>query len=135
MSKSIQEIQGIGPAYQELLKQENILTTEKLLAMGGNKAGRKQLADRTAISEKKILSWVNMCDLFRISGVAGQFAELLEGAGVDTVKELRNRNAENLAAKMAEVNKEKRLCKVSPGATAVAKWIEQAKTLEPMVTH
>lgn len=135
MSKSIQEIQGIGPTYMELLKQENINTTGKLLEVGGNKAGRKQLAEKTTISEKKILSWVNMCDLFRISGVAGQFAELLEGAGVDTVKELRNRNAENLAAKMAEVNNEKNLCKVSPGATAVAKWIEQAKTLEPMVTH
>lgn len=135
MSKSIQEIQGIGPTYRELLKQESIVTTEKLLEVGGSKAGRKQLAEKTTISEKKILSWVNMCDLFRITGVAGQFAELLEGSGVDTVKELRNRNAENLAAKMAEVNSERKLCKVSPNASTVTKWIEQAKTLEPMVSH
>ena len=76
-----------------------------------------------------------MCDLFRINGVAGQFAELLEGAGVDTVKELRNRNADNLAEKMAEVNEQKKLCKKSPSAKVVTGWVEQAKTLEPMVTH
>lgn len=135
MTKSIQQIEGIGPAFSEKLKDAGIYTTEKLLEMGGSKSGRKALAEKTSISEKNILSWVNMCDLFRISGVAGQFAELLEGSGVDTVKELRNRNAENLAAKMAEVNAEKHLCKVSPNVTMVAKWIEQAKTLDPMVTH
>ncbi len=76
-----------------------------------------------------------MSDLFRINGIAGQFAELLEGAGVDTVKELRNRNAENLVTKMAEVNNEKKLCKVSPGLTVVIKWIDQAKNLPPMVSY
>ena len=76
-----------------------------------------------------------MCDLFRIKGVAGQFSELLEGAGVDTVKELRNRNAENLAEKMAEVNKAKRLCKVSPSSKTVTRWVAQAKEMAPMVTY
>ncbi|MCP4077990.1 MAG: DUF4332 domain-containing protein [Gammaproteobacteria bacterium] len=135
MSKNTQDVEGIGPRYAELLKQEGIVTIEKLLEVGCSKSGRKALAKKTSINEKNILKWINMCDLFRINGVAGQFAELLEGAGVDTVKELRTRNAENLAAKMAEVNNEKKLCKTSPGATTVSKWIDQAKTLEPIVTH
>ena len=135
MSYSIQEIEGIGPKYAEILKQENIHTTDKLLEVCGNKAGRKLIAEKTAISEKNLLTWVNMSDLFRLTGVAGQFAELLEGAGVDTIKELRNRNAENLTAKMAEVNAQKKLCKVSPNLGSVQKWIEQAKTLMPVVTH
>ena len=135
MTKSIQDVEGIGPKYAELLKQEGINTAGKLLEIGGTKSGRKALAEKTSINEKIILKWVNMCDLFRISGVAGQFAELLEGAGVDTVKELRNRNAENLAEKMAEVNKEKNLCKASPSAKTVIKWVEQAKEMEPMVSH
>ena len=75
-----------------------------------------------------------MSDLFRINGVAGQFAELLEGAGVDTVKELRTRNAANLAEKMAEVNKKKHLCKATPGAKTVTKWVAEANKLTPMVT-
>jgi predicted flap endonuclease-1-like 5' DNA nuclease len=135
MTKSIQTIEGIGPKYAEILKANGVTTTGKLLEMGAGRAGRKALAEKTSINESSILKWVNMCDLFRINGVAGQFAELLEAAGVDTVKELRNRNAENLAEKMAEVNKAKRLCKTTPGAKIVTKWVEEAKTLNPMVTH
>lgn len=135
MSKSIQSVEGIGPKYAEMLKQTGIETTSNLLEVGGNKSGRKALAEKTSISESSILKWVNMCDLFRVNGIAGQFAELLEGAGVDTIKELRTRNAENLVEKMAALNEEKHLCKTSPGLKTVSKWIEQAKTLEPMVSH
>lgn len=135
MSKSIQDVEGIGPKYAELLKQEGINTTDKLLEIGGTPAGRKALAAKTSINDSSILKWVNMCDLFRIKGVAGQFAELLEGAGVDTVKELRNRNAENLAEKMAEVNGVKKLCKVCPSAKVVTGWVDQAKTLDPKVSY
>jgi len=135
MSRNIREVEGIGPKYEEVLKQHGIDTTDKLLEAGGDRLGRKKLADKTSINESSILKWVNMCDLFRIKGVAGQFAELLEGAGVDTVKELRNRNANNLALQMSEVNEAKRLCKTTPSEKIVAIWIQQAKTMEPGVTH
>ncbi len=135
MTRSIQDIEGIGPKYAQLLNQAGIRTTSKLLEVGGNRAGRKLLAEKTSINEKNILKWVNMADLFRITGIAGQFSELLESAGVDTVKELRTRNAENLAEKMAEVNKKKRLCKTTPSTKMVTKWVAQASKLEPMVTY
>ncbi len=135
MSKSIQSVEGIGPKFGEILKEAGVSTTDKLLEAACSKKGRKELSEKTSLSESNILKWVNMCDLFRIKGVAGQFAELLEGSGVDTVKELRNRNAENLADKMAEVNEQKHICKVSPGVSVVSDWIDQAKSLEPMVTH
>jgi len=135
MSKSVREVEGIGPKYAELLKQHGIDTTDKLLEAGCDRSGRKELAEKTSINESSILKWVNMCDLFRIKGVAGQFAELLEGAGVDTVKELRNRNAKNLAIQISEVNEDRRLCKATPSAKIVAIWIQQAKTMEPRVTH
>lgn len=135
MSRNIQDVEGIGPKYAELLKQAGVNTTSRFLEVAGNRKGRKELAEKTSISESSILKWANMCDLFRIKGVAGQFAELLEGAGVDTVKELRNRNADNLSLQMAEVNKARHLCKATPSSKTVANWIEQAKTLDPMVTH
>ena len=135
MSRNIQNVEGIGPKYAEMLRQHGIDTTEKLLELCCSRAGREELAEKTSISSSRILKWVNMCDLFRINGVAGQFAELLECAGVDTIKELRNRNAENLAMQMAEVNAEKRLCKSSPSTRTVADWIRQAKALEPLVTY
>ena len=135
MSRNIQDVEGIGPTYAQVLKDDGITTTDEFLEVCGSRKGRKDLAGRTSLNESNILMWVNMCDLFRINGVAGQFAELLEGSGVDTVKELRNRNAENLAVKMGEVNDVKNLCKVSPSADVVSKWIDQAKGLEPMVTY
>ncbi len=80
MSKSIREVEGIGPKFAEILKQDGIVTVEKLLEVGCSKSGRKALAEKTSINEKTILKWVNMCDLFRVNGVAGQFAELLKGS-------------------------------------------------------
>ena len=135
MSKSIQDIIGIGPKDAGLLFQEGIYTSSKLLEVGGNRSGRKVLAIKTSISEANILKWVNMCDLFRIKAVSRKFAELLEDSGVATVKQLGNCNAANLAQKMAAVNKHKHLCKTTPNATIVAGWIVQAKILEPIVTH
>jgi len=135
LSRNIQDIEGIGPKYAGMLKLHGIDTTDKLLQAGGNRPGRKELSEKTSINESNILKWVNMCDLFRIKGIAGQFAELLEGSGVDTIKELRNRNAANLSLQMAEVNEAKNLCKSTPSEKIVALWIQQAKSMESMVTH
>ena len=132
---NIAEIEGIGPAYAEKLGKANIKTVEGLLKDGASKKGRQSIAEASGIDEGKILDWVNMADLFRIKGVAGQFAELLKASGVDTVKELRNRNAENLHAKLVEVNEAKKLTKVVPGVEKIAAFIEEAKGLEPMVTY
>ena len=100
-----------------------------------NPKGRKDTAAKTGLSESQLLKWANMADLMRISGIGEEFSELLEAAGVDTVKELRNRNADNLAEKMAEVNAQKKLTRALPPAKTVAKWVEQAKTLEPVLTY
>ena len=99
------------------------------------RARRSTISSKTQISEARILKWVNHADLFRINGVAGQFAELLEGAGVDTVKELRHRNAENLTAKMDEINEQKKLVRRTPSAKVVSAWIEQARKLTPKISH
>ncbi len=135
MSKRIEDIEGIGPKHGEALRRAGITSVAKLLDAGSDRKGRKDLSDRTGISEKQLLKCVNMADLFRIKGVASQYAELLECAGVDTVKELRNRNPDSLAEKMTAVNTEKRLTRQSPSVKSVRKWVSQAKTLPPKVTY
>ncbi len=135
MNRKIEDIEGIGPKYAEMLGQAGITHTGQLLARGGQTKGREEIAERCGINDKLVLKWVNMSDLFRIKGVAGQYAELLEAAGVDTVKELRHRNAENLAEKMREVNREKRLVRAAPSVKSVASWVEQAGKLEPAVYY
>ena len=131
----IEEIEGIGPATAEKLLADGITHTDKLLESGCTKKGRAAIAEKCGLSEKQVLKWVNMADLFRINGVAGEYAELLECAGVDTVVELATRNAANLAAKMAEVNEEKKLTRKVPSEKVVQGWIDQAKELPRKVTH
>lgn len=135
MSYKIDEIEGIGSAYGEKLEAAGVKTTDDLLERAATKKGRSELAEATGISEKLILKWANHADLFRIKGVAGQFAELLEAAGVDTVKELRHRVAANLVAKMEEVNSVRNLCNRVPSESEVQKMIEQAKEIEPKITY
>lgn len=135
MSYPVADIEGIGGAVAAKLGDAGVKTTADLLEHCGSAAGRKAVAGKTGIDEKKLLSFVNMADLMRIIGVAGEFSELLEAAGVDTVKELQHRNAENLVGKMAEVNEKKKLTRRTPAASEVARWIDQAKSLPPMISH
>lgn len=132
----ISDIEGIGPAYAEKLQQANVRSVGALLKVGGAKKGRKDLAEKTSVDEKLILKWVNMADLYRVKGVGSEYSELLEKAGVDTVKELATRNAENLHAKMVEVNSEGRgLVRLVPGLKNVQNWVKEAKSLDPVVTY
>ena len=135
MSYKIEEIEGIGPAYAEKLRAAGICTTEALLEKCASRKGREAIAEATEISEKLILKWTNHADLFRIKGVAGQFAELLEAAGVDTVKEFRHREAANLYPRLVEVNEQRNLCNRVPSEAELVKMIEQAKALEPKITY
>lgn len=135
MSYKIQEIQGIGPAYAEKLIAAGITTSDLLLEKGQTPKGRKELEEATGLSSKLILTWVNHADLFRVKGIGPQFAELLEAAGVDTVKELATRNAENLAKKMLEVNEAEHRVKRVPVVAEVQKMIDLAKELPGVVTY
>lgn len=135
MAYKIEEIEGIGTVYADKLEAAGVKTTEDMLERGATKKGRQDLAEETGISEKLILKWTNHADLFRIKGVAGQFAELLEAAGVDTVKEFRHRVAENLVPKMVEINEARNLCNRVPSVTEVQRMIDQAKELEPRITY
>ncbi|MEN8802426.1 MAG: DUF4332 domain-containing protein [Arenicellales bacterium] len=128
-------IEGIGKAYSAKLEEAGIGTLEDLLKVCCEKKGRKEISEKSGISEKLVLNWVNRADLSRIKGVSTQYADLLECAGVDTVPELAQRNPENLQAKMAEINGEKNLVRKVPTASLVQDWVAQAKELPRLVTH
>ncbi len=135
MAYNVETIEGVGTVYAEKLNAAGVKTTENLLAKCATSKGRKELAEETGISDKLILKWTNHSDLMRINGVAGQFAELLEAAGVDTVKELKHRVPANLKAKLDEVNAEKNLVNRVPNLPEVEKMIAQAKELEAVITY
>ena len=135
MAYKVIDIEGVGEVYAEKLTAVGIVKVEDLLAKCAGPKGRAELAEATGISEKLILRWTNHADLFRIKGVGPQFSELLEAAGVDTVKEFRHRVPENLQPKLEETNAEKHLVRRVPSLKEVTKMIAQAKELPPVMTY
>jgi len=132
---NLTKVEGIGEVYVQKLAEMGVTSTAGLLKQGASPKGRQEIADKTGISPKLILTWVNHVDLFRIKGVGEEYADLLEAAGVDTVPELAQRNGANLRQKMAEVNQEKQLVRQLPPESKVLDWVEQAKELPRVITY
>ncbi len=128
-------VEGIGEVYAQKLSDAGVKTTNALLKQGATPKGRKEIAENSGISETLILEWVNHVDLFRIKGVFEEYADLLEEAGVDTVKELAQRNPANLYKKLVEVNEQKKLVRQLPGKSQVENWVAQAKQLDRAVFY
>jgi predicted flap endonuclease-1-like 5' DNA nuclease len=129
VNRKIEDVEGIGSAIGEKLRACGVKDTDSLLGAAKTPKQRKELAAKAGLTEKQVLKFANMVDLYRVSGVGSEFAELLEASGVDTVPELARRNAGELAKKMAEVGKAKKMVRRVPSEADVSKWIAQAKAL------
>jgi PAS domain S-box-containing protein len=131
----VRKIEGIGPVYAEKLAEVGIQNTHDLLAASADRKSRDELSRKTSISPTLILGWTNRADLMRVPGIGEEYSDLLENAGVDTVKELAHRNPENLHQKLNEVNDEKNLVRRTPNLAEVTRWVEAAKELDPLITY
>lgn len=129
------DIEGIGEKYATKLREVGVRSVDDLLNKGAAPAGRKELATKAGVKPELILEWVNHADLFRIKGVGSEYADLLEAAGVDTVKELAQRSATNLYKKLDEVNQKKNLVRRLPTEKQVGDWVSQAKSLKRIITY
>ena len=135
MTYAIADLTVIEPEAAASLKQAGIRTTAKLLENAKDAKGRRKLAEKTGLPEKNILCWANLSDKMRIKGVGEDYANLLQAAGVDTVKDLKYRNPERLAKAMAEANVRRKLVRVLPSDRAVVRWIDQAKKLPLKISY
>ncbi|HET9717735.1 MAG TPA: DUF4332 domain-containing protein [Pseudolabrys sp.] len=135
MSYPITDIEGIDDNVAAILKSAGIRSTNSLLEAARTVKGRKLLAEKTGFDEKQLLCWANVADRMRIKGISREYAELLQAAGVDTVKELKYRNPANLAKAMAEANKRRKLVRLLPSEKVVKRWIENARLLPLKITY
>jgi PAS domain S-box-containing protein len=131
----VEAIEGIGPVYAGRLAAQGITTTEQLLRAGANPRGRQQLVDQTGIPYDLILKWVNRADLMRVPGVGEEYSDLLEAAGVDTVRELRHRDPANLHLALEETNARKKLVRRLPHLSEVQAWVAAAQEMETVLTY
>jgi hypothetical protein len=135
MSHPISIFDDIDPEAIDALKSNGIRTTEKLLEAAKSAKGRKLLAEKTQLNEKKLLRWATIADKLRIKGMGKEYAGLLREVGVHTVNELRYRNPANLAATMADANKKRKLVRFLPSEKLVTRWVEHARKLPPKITY
>jgi uncharacterized protein DUF4332 len=135
MSYPITDIEGIDREVATVLKSAGIRSTDRLLEAARTVKGRKTLAAKTGFGEKQLLCWANVADRMRIKGISKEYAELLQAAGVDTVKELKYRNPINLAKAMADANKRRKVVRLLPSEKLVKRWIENAKLLPLKITY
>ena len=132
---SIDAIQGLSRAEARTLRRNKVRTTEALLKRAATRSDRRSLAGTTGLDEKEILAWVNRADLMRIKGVGEEYADLLEVAGIDTVKELRRRNPRSLLKQLSELNEKKNLVRRLPTESMVVGWVDEAKSMQPAVSY
>ena len=135
MSYPITDIGGIDGDAAATLKSVGIRSTGSLLEKARTVKGRKALAEKTGFAEKQLLCWANVADRMRIKGISKEYAELLQAAGVDTVKELKYRNPVKLACAMADANKKRKMVRLLPSEKVVCRWIEHAKKLPLKITY
>ena len=135
MSYPITDIDGVDGDVAAVLKSVGIRSTDRLLEAARTVKGRKALATKTGFNEQQFLCWANVADRMRIKGVRKEYAELLQAAGVDTVKELQYRNPINLAKAMADANRKRKVVRLLPSEKMVKRWIENAKLLPLKITY
>ena len=134
-SYPIEKIEGIGKVYGSKFRELGIRTTDQFLKAAGTPKGRREVAKSMGVSAKLILEWVNRADLMRVPGIGEEYSDLLEASGVDTVKELRRRNAANLYAEVCKVNKQKYLVRRDPTLKEVSDWINAAQKMKAAVEY
>ena len=135
MSYPITDIEGVDGDVAKILKSVKIRSTERLLEAARTVKGRKALAIKTGLNEKQLLCWANIADRMRVRGINKEYSQLLQAAGVDTVKDLKYRNPANLARAMVDANKKRKLVRLLPSEKVVARWIEHAKKLQLKITY
>lgn len=135
MQYKVEKIEGVGAKFAAKLATAGITNTKQLLDRAATRKGRTELAKVSGIEEKLILKWANMCDLMRIKGVGEEFSELLEIAGVDTIKELAKRRPDNLRAAMIEANEKRKLVRQLPSIGQCENWVKQAKEMPAVMTY
>lgn len=135
MSTPVKDLEGASDEIVAKLAERGIADNEQLVQAAATPAQRKELAAFCGCESGDLLYLANRADLARIRGIGGVYSDLLEIAGVDTVKELATRRADNLFARMVETNERDKLTTKPPTLGMVQDWVGQAKRLKSGLTY
>jgi len=135
MSVTLGELRGATDSVLNSLKGQGLGDSDSLLEAAKTPQSRKSLALAAGVDPKAILELANRADLARIKGIGRVYSDLMEEAGVDTVKELAKRLPVNLHAKLIEINTTRQFTQRPPSVEQVSDFVEQAKSLPAMLEY
>lgn len=130
----IDEVVGVSLKDATKLRKAGIKTSQGLIENASTRKARTELAGRTGIVPRSLQTWVHHADLLRVKGVGGEYAELLVAAGVETIRDLRRRNATALLAKIISMNGADKVVRRLPTESMLNGWIDSAREIEPSIT-
>ena len=135
MSVHVSELKGITEAILNVLKTQGLGDSDSMLEAAKTPKDRKALATAAGVETAVILELANRADLARVKGIGRVYSDLMEEAGVDTVKELAHRSPVNLHAKLIEINSVRQFTQRPPSVDQVTDFVEQAKSLPGMLEY
>ncbi len=128
-------VPALGAAAVADLNKIGAADSDEFLAKAATRAGRVELAAATGQDESTVEKWVDDYNFARIRGVGPTYAALLRAAGVESVDALAQANADELAARLAEVNDAQGIAKEMPSTEHIGFWIAQANDLPSSLAH
>ena len=91
------------------------------------------VAEHVGIEDFVVRKWASMSDLMRLSGIEGQFSELMVYAGIDSVQDLGQQSAGALHNRLSGSNQEQNRVKEIPDERSLDLMISQAKSLKAIM--
>ncbi len=127
---SIDEIDGVGPAYAEKLATAGVISTRALVERCDSAEAIARLSDQTGIATALIERWVASADLSRVKGVGDEHMSLLNRIGVGSIAALAAANAADLHRRTVALEEDvpARVSAI-PSEATLGDWIRQAKAL------
>ena len=122
------DIEGIGEIYAKKLNKVGVVKLEDLMTL--TKAKINELSVKTKISAKMIDKWQEHANLMKIDGIGPEYSDALNQIGIDSVKELAKRVAQETLDKIVAFDKSKpNVIRKIPKLEEVKTWIAQDKKM------
>ena len=122
---------GLTVAGAAELHGAGVKDVEDLQEKAATAAGRKELAEAADLSRDEVDAIAYQLDLGRVRGVGRKSLALLNAAGIESVGDLAEYDADELAGLLTTVNEEEQIVEHMPSMDTLAFWIEQARELPP----
>ena len=121
----------LAPAALLLLNKADVKDVEMLQDKAATAAGRAELAEAADLSRAQVDAIAYDLDLGRVRGVGRKSKKLLNAAGIESVGDLAEYDADELAGLLITVNEEEHIVEHMPSVDTLVFWVEQARELPP----